>query len=406
MALMAVATIAMIGCKKDEPAKPTPTPGGGGDDPVEEMPDVAAPAAGKTTVVLRLPQGTPGIVYAVGTVNGWKEKDYASCPFEKIEGYDNRWVKETFDWDGAMEMKVLAVPTKPELAGWSYQWAKNIDEENPDPAVTEDHVIILKGGEAAENFVLENQGQPKLKGLADQGVIYIDVKAWADNPVIENVPATYMEIKHKWTVDAWTWKVMEAKGNGVFEYVDIVGGVDPNNDGCNLRDKSEGDGSWWTVGTWDAYEGMAIGDKVKWTVTSIAGAADVTIKVTLVEKGTPEDFVKADHLFGIIGTWDGWAADTYALEYVADEGDFYVAEVANVQVEEGTEFKVRENGKWDVCFGYDGLTIEGDAANFEDAPGDENNNIRAKAAQTYTKVAFKFKWDGHQTTDRKLIFTK
>lgn len=399
MAFLAVATIAMVGCKKDE-TKPTPTPSGGGDDPVEEMPDVAAPAAGKTTVVLRLPQGTPGIVYAVGTVNDWKEKDYEACPFEKIEGYDNRWVKETFDWDASMEMKVLAVPTKPELAGWTYQWAKNIDEENPDPAIKEDHVVILKGGEAAENFVYENQGQPKLKGLADQGVIYIDVKAWAENPVIPTTPATYLEIKHNWqSGEAWTWRVMEAKGDGKFEYRGRYG-----KSGCNLRDKSEGDGAWYPDP--EVEEGLAINDSVLFSVKSIEGAANCEIKITLIEKGEAKPFVKADHAFGIIGSWDSWAADKYALEYVADEGDFYVAEATNVAVEEGTEFKVRENGAWAVCFGYDGLTIAGDADNFEDAPGDENNNIRAKAAQTYSKVTFKFKWDGAQTTDRTLTFTK
>lgn len=281
MAFLAVATIAMVGCKKDDPTPtPTPTPGGG-DDPVEEMPDVAAPAAGKTTVVLRLPQGTPGIVYAVGTVNSWAEADYETCPFEKIEGYDNRWVKQTFDWDASMEMKVLAVPTKPELAGWTYQWAKNIDEADPDPSITEDHVIILKGGDALENFVYENQGQPKLKGLADQGVIYIDVKAWADNPVIPNIPATYLEIKHNWqSGEAWTWRVMEAKGNGVFEYKSRWG-----NTGCNLRDKSEGDGAWFDLPKLTVEDGIALNDSVLFKVTSIAAAADCQIEVKLIEKG-------------------------------------------------------------------------------------------------------------------------
>lgn len=118
----------------------------------------------------------------------------------------------------------------------------------------------------------------------------------------------------------------------------------------------------------------------------------------------PEAFDKAKHAWGIIGSWNSWGSDSYAMAYAADEGDYYVAEATNVEVEAGTEFKLRENQSWDapnVNLGFSDFTIEGDA-NFEDASG----NIKAKAAAKYAKVTFKFKWNGSATTDRKLIFTK
>lgn len=118
----------------------------------------------------------------------------------------------------------------------------------------------------------------------------------------------------------------------------------------------------------------------------------------------PEAFDKAKHAWGIIGSWNSWGSDSYAMAYAADEGDYYVAEATNVEVDAGTEFKLRENQSWDapnVNLGFSDFTIEGDA-NFEDASG----NIKAKAAAKYAKVTFKFKWNGSATTDRKLIFTK
>ena len=62
LAVMAVATIAMVGCKKggNEPVGPV-GPGGGGDDEpaqTEEAPEVAAPGDGKVTIVIQIPEGT------------------------------------------------------------------------------------------------------------------------------------------------------------------------------------------------------------------------------------------------------------------------------------------------------------------------------------------------------------
>lgn len=115
-----------------------------------------------------------------------------------------------------------------------------------------------------------------------------------------------------------------------------------------------------------------------------------------------EDFVPADHQFGLIGGWDGWAADAYAFVYGEKDGDFYVAEATNVEFAADTEFKVRENGSWDVNFGW-GIEILGDAANFEEASG---GNIKAIADATYAKVILKFKWNGASLTDISLDFQK
>lgn len=114
-----------------------------------------------------------------------------------------------------------------------------------------------------------------------------------------------------------------------------------------------------------------------------------------------EDFVPADHQFGLIGGWDGWVADAYAFVYGEKDGDFYVAEATNVEFAANTEFKVRENGSWDVNFGW-GIEILGDAANFEEASG----NIKAIADATYAKVILKFKWNGASLTDISLDFQK
>ena len=122
------------------------------------------------------------------------------------------------------------------------------------------------------------------------------------------------------------------------------------------------------------------------------------------EHAQAEDFVPADHQFGLVGSFNGWGAPDIALVYGEKDGDFYVAEAANVEFEAAAEFKVRENESWDAPnqnFGW-GIEILGDAANFEDAGG----NIKVKEAATYAKVILKFKWNGANITDISLDFQK
>ena len=114
LAVMAIATIAMVGCKKggDEPVGPVgPGGGGGGEEPAqtEETPEVAAPAAGSVTLVIQIPEGSEchGIALK-GTYDGtnWTVADQylgengiadaASCiKFAKIDG-TKTWYKATY----------------------------------------------------------------------------------------------------------------------------------------------------------------------------------------------------------------------------------------------------------------------------------------------------------------------
>ena len=135
------------------------------------IPAVSSPGAGRTTVVLYVPWNTPAGCYAVGTVNGW-DINNTDLMFTPVEGATSeRWVACTFEFAYDMQVKVLAIPSDPAIAlGWQFQWAKNIDWEND---LEEDNVVILEGTGYLE---LENQGQPKLVELEDNGVVYIEIK--------------------------------------------------------------------------------------------------------------------------------------------------------------------------------------------------------------------------------------
>jgi hypothetical protein len=109
LAFMAIATIALVGCKKNNDPVPVPTPTPDTTDvPVEEdIPEVEAPAEGYVTFVIQIPKGTEcnGIAFK-GTLNGgeWTGANQylglegpaspESCiKFEKIEG---NWYKATY----------------------------------------------------------------------------------------------------------------------------------------------------------------------------------------------------------------------------------------------------------------------------------------------------------------------
>lgn len=70
---MAIATIALVGCKKDNgPVNPTPTPTPDPDPQEEvEIPEVEAPAEGYVTFVINIPEGTEcnGVAFK-GTLDG------------------------------------------------------------------------------------------------------------------------------------------------------------------------------------------------------------------------------------------------------------------------------------------------------------------------------------------------
>lgn len=277
MGAMCAVTLAMVGCEKTpDIINPGDNNGGNGED--IECPIVNAPEAGKTTMVVYVPENTHSNgIYAVGTVNSWSEKDTETCKFTPVEGDDTgRWYQLTVDYAADMAIKVCAIPSKPELAGWSFQWGKNIDENDPDPAITEDNVVTLQGTVTIE---LENQGQPKATGFEDGGVVFMQIKAWAADPNIKEEPATAISFKHPWGGGEWVYKDAVAKGNNVFELEDMFG-----NNGFNVKDEN-GAESWFETKDCQIYEGAATGDKVIVRFTSRAGAAEGDLEVILVEKG-------------------------------------------------------------------------------------------------------------------------
>lgn len=287
MGAMCAVTLAMVGCEKTpDIINPGDNNGGNGED--IECPVVTAPEAGKTTMVVYVPENTHSNgLYAVGSVNSWAEKDTETCKFTKVEGDDTgRWYQLTVDYAADMAIKVCAIPSKPALAGWSFQWGKNIDENNPDPKVTEDNVVILQGNLTLE---LENQGQPKATGFDDGGVVFVQIKAWAADPNIKETPATAISFKHPWGGGEWEYKQAEAKGNNVFELQDVYG-----NNGFNVMDEN-GAESWFQTTDCQIYDGAATGDKVIVRFTSRAGSSEGDLEVILVEKGevgpTPEPVI-------------------------------------------------------------------------------------------------------------------
>ena len=264
-----------------EPKNPVIIPDPDGDSAKVEMniPQVATPGAGKTTVVLYVPEDTPKGCYAVGTVNGWAEKNTDLMFTEVADADSKRWVACTFDYASDMQLKVLAIPSDDAVApGWSYQWGKNMDPEND---LEEDNVVVLEGSTAWE-IELENQGQPKLKGLADNGVVYIEVKAWATTPIIEAKPLEEAWIKHPWNGGDWTYQQMTKTADATFEYNCRYGA-----NGVNIAGDANGGGENWYPGDQitivDGAE-LATGDSVKFVFVSEKMAVG-KVSVQLIEKG-------------------------------------------------------------------------------------------------------------------------
>lgn len=271
MALMAVATIAMIGCKKDEPAKPTPTPGGG-DDPEIEIPEIAAPGAGKTTIAIYA-EVCPRGAYIVGNFTDVEPKhnydiDYDGYTFEAVPDAKN-WYAATIVYAPDRAVKAIARPSVEAVPfSWSYQWGPNFDEAAETPLVADEahnNTFILKG---TGEFELENQGEVKLIGMAENAVVYVQVKNWKSSPIVEKQPLTTAWAKTSWDKGSWTWREMTAKGGGVFEITGVWGG-----DGFNISATEAGSESWYPVGhaNFEIQEGAKAGDEIKLTFTSEYG---------------------------------------------------------------------------------------------------------------------------------------
>lgn len=353
------AAVVMFAACEPKPGPVVPPVGGDSTD-VEELtiPGVANPEAGKTTVVLYVPEDTPEGCYAVGTVNGWKEKE-TTLKFVEVQGADSkRWVAYTFDYSSDMQIKVCAIPSDPAVApGWSYQWGKNMDPGND---LEDDNVVILQGAGTLE---LENEGQPKLTTLADGGVVFIHVKAWATTPVIEAKVAETAAIKHPWNGGDWTYQEMTKVAEGKFEYLGRFGG-----NGVNIAMDVNGSGeNWYPTETLTLEGDVATGDSVKFTFVSEKLAIG-TVTVSLIEKGTPVEVNKegeatftltANNLpegfeVGIVGKFKDAEWNIAAPVVMTKEGDVYTAKAVVAEACEYKYFVRKAGAEWSWDFGEDG----------------------------------------------------
>ena len=270
MAFLAVATIAMVGCKDDKKdPTPTPTPGGGGDEPVEEIPDIAAPGAGKTTIAIYA-EVCPKGAYLVGNFTDDDPQhdndiNYDGHSFEPVQGAEN-WYAVTINYAADRGVKAIARPSDEAVPfSWSYQWGMNYDEADPQLPEGTLNTVVVKGGSNDENVALEFGGEVKLINLPDNGVIYVQVKNWKTSPIIENKKVSTAWAKSSWDQGPWTWREMTKVGDGVFELIAIYGG-----DGMDINTVGEELGKQYYATDDPNFDqgGAKAGDEVKVTFTS------------------------------------------------------------------------------------------------------------------------------------------
>ena len=276
LAGMLVAALAMVGCKDKNPAT---NPDQGGDEPIEvEVPVINTPGAGKTTIAIYVPEDTPRGAYLVGSFNNYTISD-DSVSFTKVDG-EERWYAATIDVEPSLLVKAIARPSDESVAlAWSYQWGMNIDPEDKDCKVTEDHVILLQGAEAG-SLVFENGGEVKLNITADDAVIFIEVKEWKTTPIIPDVPAATAWMKHPFDGTNWTWKEMTKTADATFTLAARYG-----NNGCNIAETEGGAENWIeTITVEEGSEVPAKGDSVLFTFVSTKGNVG-TVSMKLIEKG-------------------------------------------------------------------------------------------------------------------------
>ncbi len=405
---MAVATIAMIGCKKDEPTKPssdpsedpTPTP-----TPSEDVPD------GYVKILIQVPDGEEchGI-YLKGSLDGsqWSGEntyiglDDAAAAAEDAIKFERIADKSDFfaalfklGSDGLQGAVCQKYPNDGSWQGKSRQ-----------VKLLEDKTTL----EGAKDLALP---QFHIPAGAKPGVLALKIGGWENSECINpNQPGTAV----------WTMKTTVALPEGT--KVGITG--------THL----DGKGDWQhespiimtkqADGSYQAINGVQANCVYKYVLQlpGEPGFADhhghiidgFTDNLVMPESLEPVDVVdgwlELDHIYAgepldkettyysLIGTAVGdWTTDV-DLVYGTDEGDVYVASASNVDMQAG-DFKVRVSHDWANSYGWGSIEIEGDPDNFQEGEG---GNIACKAAKTYSKITFKFKWNGEQAIERRLIF--
>lgn len=142
-----------------------------------------------------------------------------------------------------------------------------------------------------------------------------------------------------------------------------------------------------------------------WDLKGGAIGKSFTYKTEKIGEPEIEEFVPADHIYGLVGSFNDWGNSSVSdikFVYGEKDGDFYVAETPAFDFTADTEFKIRENEDWGVNYGWGQIELLGDADNFENA----NGNIKVKANASYAKAVLRFKWNGAEMTDKSVEFVK
>jgi len=165
MAFVAVA-MTLASCTKEGPEKPVvPNP-----DPVgEAQPEIAAPAAGKVTLAIRVPAGTCNGVVLTGSPFGWTPAS-GTAAFTKVTGTET-WYSVTLDYSAGAMLKAIATP-ETGTTKWETQW-KDIE--------------ILEGD---ATITIENEIEPRLDlgETSDGTVIFVTIENWKTAPCAPVVP--------------------------------------------------------------------------------------------------------------------------------------------------------------------------------------------------------------------------
>lgn len=270
MAVMAIATIAMVSCKgKNEPTpEPTPTPT---PTPTEQAPEFDVPADA-LVIAAYIPDGICKDVYMEGAYEGWNIDPSVATRLAPVEGYANWYaaeIKIPTDVEDLAEYmgtcKILLSDADGNVPGdWSSQW--NSDK------------VIVHEGSAAE--LVDDMGSKALKFTADAlgAAVFVTINGWQSKPCVDYGVAKACKIKcaNIFVVDeedtrtGWNWADMEAKGNGVFTYSVLV--EDDSNLGANIGIEVDGEivESWYDLGNGESL-GIAVGSTVLYTFTSENG---------------------------------------------------------------------------------------------------------------------------------------
>ncbi|NLK93162.1 MAG: hypothetical protein GX273_08550 [Bacteroidales bacterium] len=163
MAFVAVA-MTLASCSKEEPKKPVDQ------DPVgEAQPEIAAPAAGKVIVAIRVPEGTCNGVVLTGSPFGWNPAS-GTAAFELVEGTET-WYSVELDYAAGAMLKAIAVP-ETGTTKWETQW---------------ENIEILEGD---ATITVENETEPRLDLVetSDGTVIYVTIGNWKTAPCAPVVP--------------------------------------------------------------------------------------------------------------------------------------------------------------------------------------------------------------------------